>query len=883
MSRGSRLFQLPWRTHARVRADVDDELRFHFEMHAQELSDTGLTPDAAWREAVRQFGDVEYTRRYCRTMDQRQERAMRWSARLEDLIQDIRFAVRQLRRHAAFTIVAILTLALGIGATSAIFSVVDGVLLKPLPYADASRIVRVNSFKDGSRYAVSPLDYQDWRAQSTSFSEMASINDGTVTLTATGAEPSRFAAGYVAANTFRLLGTRPIMGRAFLDGEDQQGAAKVVMLSEEAWRDRFGADRGILGRSLTLDGVSYTVIGIIPRNLAYPLGEDLWIPDVLPVTSRGARWLRVIARLKPGITVQHAQAEMSQIAKRLETMDPDHNLGMSAQVVPLQQQLVGNVRTPLLVLLASVALVMLIACANVANLLLVRAAARETEIAVRTALGAGRPRLVRQLLTESVLLSIIGGFAGIALAFGGTRAFVALAPSELPRIGEVRVDTTVLFFAIGVALITGLVFGLIPALQASSFNVNRALKEGGRGAITRPGSARARNSLVISELALAVILLAGAGLLIRSFLLLSAVDPGFRAEQVITYHLSLPDAKYDSDEKISTFTSSLIDRMRHLPGVTHAALVAGLPLTGSAFSLSFTVAGRPPSPADDKLHAQIRPVTDDYFATLGIPVQRGRGFTSSDRAGSAGAMVATPDLVRRFFPNEEVLGKHIELSWRRSDKSHVAGGVVGVVGDVKNFALDADPQPMLYVPFDQFPRSEINVVVRSNQGVGPIGALIRREVRALDPDLPVYGLQPLEHLVEESLATPRFYVFLLGTFAVTALLLAAVGIYGVISYTVTQRTQEIGIRVALGASREQVMRMVVGQGLRVTLVGLGIGAVGALLGTRLMRTLLFGVTPADPLTFFGVTVVLLAVAIAASYLPARRAAAADPLIAMRRG
>ena len=877
-----RAFRLPWRGAAQTAREVDDELAFHLDMRAAELVAGGMAPDEARREARRQFGDLEFTRRYCRDLDVRRERATRRTEYAGEIGQDVRYAARQLRRSPAFALVAVLTLALGIGATTAIFSVVHGVLLRPLPYRAPERLVRIFSFSDHGRGSVSPLDFADWRDQARSFEGIAAISDVTLTLTARGAEPERLDGASVSANLFSVLGVRPTVGRAFAPGEDAPGAARVAVLSEELWRRRFGADPAVPGRTVLLDGESYTVVGVLPRGTGYPADADVWTPIDLSreAQSRGARYLRVVGRLAPAVSLQQADADLAAVAKRLEQQDPSHNAGYGVSLVGLHESIVGDVRTPLLVLLGAVGLVLLVACVNVANLLLVRAVEREGEIAVRTALGAGRGRILRQLVTEGVLVSLLGGSLGAVLAAWGTRLFVAAAPEGIPRLREVGVDITALALTTAVVALTGVVFGLVPAVHAAAPDLGRTLRVGGRGLTTRAGGHRVRGALVTSEMALAVMLLVGAGLLLRSFARLRDVNPGFRPAGVLTLTVTLPPGTYAKDAHLQAFTAALVARLAAIPGVRSAAAVTSLPLTGTHFGLSFTVDGRPaPDPADEP-SAQIRTATPDYFATMGIPLRRGRQFTPRDRDGAPQVVVVNEELVRRYFPGEDPIGKRVQLGWTR-DSVRMGGEIVGVVGDIKQFDLAGAPVPEIYTPYDQFPLEYVAAVVRTTADPALIAGPARAQVRALDPDLPVYRLMPMERVVAESVAQPRFYALLLGSFAGVALALAAIGIYGVVAYAVGRRTREMGLRMALGARPADVLALVVRQGLRAAIVGLAVGLVAAAAASRLLRSLLYELTPMDPATFAAAALALTAVAALACYVPARRAARTDPMVAMR--
>ena len=876
-----RRFHLPARNAERLAADVDAELQFHLQACASELEANGWQPEAARAEAARRFGDLDYTRRYCRTQDAGGERRARLAIWVEELAYDTRHALRQLRAAPTFAAVALLTLALGIGANTAIFSVVYGVLLRPLPYAQSEQLVRVFESKEGSRSTVSPPNFLDWREQSTSFTDLAAISDGTLTLTRTGADPQRLPTAEVSAGIFDILGTRALHGRTFAPGEDAWGVPPVAVVDEALWRRDFGEDPALVGGSITLDGRSYTVVGIVPHGAGYPSDAEVFTPLAfdpaeLP-TSRGAHWLRVVGRLRPGVGVEQAGNEVVTIMRRLEQQYPDKNSGITGEVIGLRGVMTQDVRTPLLILLGAVGVVLLIACVNVANLLLARGVGRAAEISVRAALGAGRGRIARQLLTESVVLALVGGVLGAALAVVGTKAFVHLAPGDVPRLDAVRVDGAVLLMTLAMAVAVGLLAGVGPALQSGRADINSMLREGGRGAVGR--RLRAVEGLAVAEMRLAVTLLVGAGLLVRSFDNLRAVDPGFRADRVLTFDLSLPDVAYESAESQRSFTDALLTRLRTLPEASESAVAFGLPMSGIGYSFSFEVRGRPVPPGEEP-STQTRIASSDYFAAMGISLVRGRTFTDDDRAGAPPVLVINETAARRFFPGEDPLGQHVKLGWSR-DSVNLGGEIVGVVGDVRDFGLDAEVRPQMYAAYEQWPVSWISVVVRTTGEPTALVAAARRIVAELDPALPIARMTTLEQSVAESVARPRFYMLLLGSFAVTALLLAAVGVYGVISYAVGRRTREIGVRLALGATAPQVLRGVVGRGLMLGLAGLALGALGAVAVTRLMRGLLFGVGTTDPLAFAAAAVALMAVATAAAWVPARRAARVSPVAAMR--
>ena len=877
-------FRLPWFSASRVRREVDDELRFHLDMKTQELIDAGASPADAQHRARAEFGDIEYTRRYLNDTDRARMHHERRAELGDELRNDVRFAFRQLRRNPAFTAIALVTLALGIGANTAIFSVVRGVLLAELPYADPNRLVRVYSKVERGMVSVSPADFKDWRLQSTRFSTLAASSEGTVNLTGTGTA-ERFTQARVSSNMFQLLGVRVALGRAFAPGEDVPDAPRVVILSDGLWRSRFGADPAIVGKWIRLDDFPTEVIGVAPPEMRYPSPVDLWLTTRFSARdlsdgNRGSRWIDVIGRLAPGATREQAQSEMNAIARRLELQDPKHNAGYSTKLLLLRDDMVGGVRPALIILLAAVGFVMLIACANVASLMLGRTAARESELAVRTALGAGRGRLVRQLLTESCCLALAGGVLGLALALAGTRLLLSLAPSDIPRLYNVRTDATVLLFTVGTTALAALFFGAVPAFQASGADTVLHLRTGDRGSRTRPGSARARNVLVVAEITLALMLLVGAGLLIKSFERLRDVKPGFTAARVSTFTVTLSPVKYETLEQQRTFSTTLLEAVHRIPGVDSAALTFGLPLSGTSFQLSYVVQGRPAPPPNAEPRAQVRIVSPGYFATVGIPLVRGRVFSEADRPGNPRTMVVSEETVRRYFPGEDPIGKHIDFGWNR-DGDHLSGEIVGVVGDVRQHGLSEDVTPHIYAAWDQWPIDEITVVMRSRGDPAVALKAARATVLSLDRDLPVYDVFTLETMVNRALGQPRFYVLLLSIFAVLAVVLAVVGIYGVIAYTVQQRTREIGIRIALGASRERVVAMVVRRGVILALAGIAFGSAGAYAVSRVLQSLLFGVGARDPFTFLAVAALLGAVALLASWLPARRAARVDPLAAMR--
>ena len=804
---------------------------------------------------------------------------------MDSFLQDLRYALRRIVKNPGFTIVSVMTLALGIGANSAIFSVVSGVLLKPLPFRDPSSLVALYHVSEGRRTTMSGPNFTDMRRLSTTLADAAAISRYRTILTGQG-EPVRLNAADVSAGFFDALGVQPAIGRTFRSEENQTGHTNVVILADGIWRQQFGGDPQVVGKNVTLDGVSRQVIGVMPAGFAYPADRVLWTPiEHTPgfvSEQRGAWYLTVIGRAKPGVALPSVSAEIDAIGKQLAKQYPDANDALDFQAVPLHEAMVGDIRAAVLVLLGAVGFVLLIACANVANLLLARAAARETEMAVRTALGAGRGRLVRQLLTESVILSVVGAGFGLLIAVWSVELLISLQPQGIPRLDNVRVDGTVIAFTAGLAVLTGLIFGLVPAFQATRTRLASTLKEGGRGALATRGGTRLRGALVIAEMALAVMLLTGAGLLIRSFVKLAAVDPGFHVEQALTFELSLPDSRYEREAQQVAFFEQLIPRLRSVPGVRDVGAVLSLPLSGSSLVLTFEVAGRPPVPPAQQPAIQVRVATPDYFKTIGIPLERGRMFNDLDRAGTQPVVLLTKAAVRQFFPSEDPIGKKITLGWGRGPGTPRAGGeVVGIIGDVKDAGLNEADPPQLYMPYRQWPVQGMSVVLKT--GIPPASVIdaARREVYAVDASIPISNLRTLEQIVSRSISQPRFYMTLLAVFAGVALLLAAIGIFGVLSYAVAQRTREIGIRMALGARERTVVALVVRHAMILASAGVLIGVGAAFFLSRTLSTLLYDTTPRDPVTFASVAGLLLFVALFASYVPARRATRVDPIVALR--
>ncbi len=805
---------------------------------------------------------------------------------MQALLQDLRYGVRMLYKNRGFTSVALLALALGIGANTAIFSVVNSVLLRPLPYSDPQRLIVIweNHQQRGGaeREWAAPADFRDFRDQTQSFEHVAALLGWGPTLTGQN-EPEDLQGAAVSHDTFTMLGVEPALGRSFTADEDRAGAERVVVLSHRLWQRRFAADPGIIGRSVTLGGDSFTVIGVMPRGFSFPIlnNTEIWRTAgsalaAIPGCERGCVILRLIAKLNPGVTLEAARAEMTALTGRLAQQYPDSNKGVGATLVPLHEQLVGDVRPAMLVLLGAVGLVLLIACANVANLLLARAAAREKEVAIRAALGASRARLIRQHLTESLVLAVIGGAVGLLLAFWMVDLLVSFAPKGTPRLDEIAIDPFVLVFTCGIAVLTGLVFGLAPALLSSRTNFNSALKEGGRDSSGTSRGARVRSALVVSEVALALMLLVGAALLIRSFVNLQRVDPGFNAKDVVRVDVTLPRTRYSDRNRPAAFYKQLLDRVAALPGVESAGAVSNLPLGGGGTDSDFGIEGRPPAEPEHNSVAWYSSVTPDYFRAMSIRLLRGREFAEADNADAPKTVLISETMARRYFPDEDPVGKRLVFGGGSDLRE-----IVGVIADVKFFGLNSDARPSMYFPHAQTPARGMSLVVRTQGDPLTLAAAIRGQVSALDRDLAVSNTMTMQELVGESLAEPRFTLLLLGAFAAVAMLLSAIGVYGVVSYSVAQRSHEIGVRMALGAQTGDVLKLVVRQGMVLVLGGVGLGLTAAFALSRVMGSLLFGVSATDVTTFAATSVILAGVALGACFVPAWRATKVDPMIALR--
>ena len=819
---------------------------------------------------------------------------------METFLHDIRYSIRMLRKSPGFTAVATLTLALGIGANSAIFSVVNAVLLRPLPFKDPERLVRIWGKFEGEgipKNWISEPELIDLNQMSESFEDIAAYQASGVNLTG-NQDPVRVNAAFVNAGLFPVLGINAKLGRTFSEDEDQPGHDKVAMLSHNLWLGRFGSDSGIVGKTIGISGESYTVIGVMPTGFQFPDRDDVWVPLAIDKTkpdNRGSHSLEVVARLKPGVTPEQAGVELSNIAATLQERYPQNypqDGGWGLFFVPMLDELVGKVRPALWVLLGAVGFVLLIACVNVANLLLARAGGREKEFAVRAALGAGRGRLVRQLITESLLLALIGSALGLALAWTCVKLFVGFGPPDIPRLSEIGLDWRVAGFSLLMSIVTGLVFGLAPALQASKPDLQDALKEGGRG--STGGRHRLRNVLVVSEVAIALVLLVGAGLMIKSFRRLLDLDLGFRSENILTMRLSLPETKYKADAQQAAFYRQLLERVRALPGVESAGVISNLPLSGSYSSGTTAVEhadveeGLRRFKGIPYIEADRRSVSADYFSTLGIALKEGRLLTEADNGTAPPVAVVDEMFQRRFWPRGSAVGKRFIA--RFNDGNDIQWGqIVGVVAHVKHYGIDQVKQyglahegrEQVYFPYSQRPQSRMYLAVRTSLAPLSLANAVRGEVRALDNDQPIYEVKSMEQLVSNSLAERQLNMLLLAGFSAIALVLAAVGIYGVMSYSVTQRTHEMGIRMALGAKQSNVLSLVVRQGMTLALMGVAAGLAGAFALTRLMTSLLYGVSTTDPLTFAAISVILTGVALAACLVPARRATKVDPMVALR--
>ena len=864
----------------RMLYDLEQDIRDHIARETQDNIDRGMTPEEARYAAMRKFGNVTNVKEETRDV---------WSLIwLEQLLEDIRFGLRLLRKNPGFTAVAILTLALGIGANAAVFSVVYAVLLRPLPYRDPSRLVVLHETtpKVGD-VSVSFPNFLDWRAASHTFAQMAAVESVDFNLAGI-TQPENISGDAVSPNFLSMMGVRPFLGRDFDASEEKAGTAPVLLLSYSLWQSHLGGDPNAVGKTITLDGRSFTIVGVLPPNYRALDTTDVLLPigvwatkNADAIKERGDRGdMVVIGRLGPGVAFGQARAEMEGIAARLATEYPGSNDQFSVTLHSIREAFVGDMKTAILILFGAVLFVLLIACANVANLFLVRGASRTKEIALRIAFGASRGRIIRQMLTESLILACFGGAVGVALAFGGIRGMTQLIPADMLSGATVNLNSVVLLFVAGVVILAAFIFGLAPALHSTKPDVQSELKEGGRTSSGGAAQNRLRGALAVAEISLALILLIGAGLMIKSLYRLLQVDPGFRPDRVLTMGMDLRAQQYSQDPAVLNFWQQLIDRVSALPGVQSAAVGTVIPLTDSHSRSDVTIEGMAlPSPGNSP-HPDVHVVSPGYVSTLGIPLLRGRTFTEQDNEKAPLAAMINAMVARRFFPNEDPIGKRFMFGHPASDPAKWYT-IVGVVSDTRLYGLANPARLEVYLSFRQNPRSSMALVVKSGVDPAALTSAVREAVQSIDKDQPVFAVSTMEELVRNSVATRRMTLVLLGLFSALALVLGAIGIYGVISYSVTQRTHEIGIRMALGAPRGDVFRLVVGEGLKLAGIGIAIGIAAAFGLARLMSSLLYGISATDFETFAGVAVLLALVALLACYIPARRAMRVDPTVALR--
>jgi predicted permease len=861
---------------------LEQDIRNHIEIETQDNVARGMQPQDARRAAMRKFGNVTRVKE-----DTREVWTWIW---LEQLLQDLHYGLRMLRKNPGFTAVAVLTLALGIGANTAIFSVVYAVLLKPLPYAHSEQLFNVFQRPTQDETAATGWSYAnltDLREQNHVFSDLAGSQHHELTLTGHG-EASVVNASVVTAEFFKVFAEKPLAGRVFFSEDGKYGAPAVTILSENLWRSSFAGDPAIIGESIELDKHPFTVVGVMPSRFRFPLvmeSDQLWVPLAQDpffgswMARRGGHWLQVTGRLRPGVSIEQARAELNAISARLAKDFPKENDGWIIQMIPLQQMLVFEVKSALFVLLGAVGLVLLIACANIANLLLARATSRTREMALRTTLGAGRNRIVRQLLSETAMLGLLGGVAGAALAYWGVQSLTSLLPAAVPQVNAIRVDRFVLCFALLLSALASFAFGLAPALFAVNSSLQAHLREGGARAGESVGRHRARSVFAAAEIALAMILLVAAGLLMRSFVKLSSVSPGFDVERVVKANISLPRVQYSTPQQWTAFATTLLARVQAQPGLQDSAFAVPTPMADGDVNLGFDIVGSPALSASASRTANYVSVSQDYFHLLGIPLLSGRFFNQDDVSSSPRVTLISKAMARRYFPNQDALGKQLRFGFPPDGEAERE--IVGIVGDIRDMALDQEPGPMMYVPYPQAPFAGGDIIVKSSLNTSSVTAGIREAVRQIDKDLPVSAVTEMPEVVQASVAEPRFRTFLLSLFAAMALILAATGIFGVISYSVSCRTQEIGIRVALGASRRVILRMVLRETLLLAFAGLAVGIPCALAASHLVAHMLFGVSAHDPATVVAVAFALACVAALAGFVPARRAMRVDPMVALK--
>lgn len=873
-------------------ADIIEEFTQHLEDRYQELLRCGATPEEAYQMTLQELFDRQLLARQLQRVEQKMELepvifGNDWRKNmLTDLWQDLRYGMRTLVKQRGFTLIAVITLALGIGANTAIFSVVNSVLLRPLPYKYPDRLMMIRETKlpQFSEFAVSPANFLDWQKQTTVFEHLVGTRPASLNLTGTG-DPEQLRGMTISADFCAMLGIRPQIGREFLPEEGQPEHSNVAILSHGLWQRRFGGDPGIINQTISLNNQSYTIVGVMPPNFYFLERDyDLWTPLAFTAEqaqNRGGHNIsRVIGQIKPGVTVEQARTELSTLAQQLATTYPIIE-GWNIKLLPLLESTVSRIKPALLVLLGAVAFVLLIACANVANLLLARATGRQKEIAIRTALGAGRWRIIRQLLTESVLLSILGGVLGLLLANWSLSILMKFVPQNLPRMNDVALDSRVFIFAAAITLLTGIIFGLVPALQASKPNLNDVMKDGGRGSTEGGHRQVVRNALVVLEVTAALVVLVGAGLMIKTFIRLQQVDTGFNPDHALTVAVSLSPAKYPESQRVAFF-QQLIEKVKPLPGVQSVGVTSLMPFSERDSVGSFVIQGRPPLPQGTIQPTNYFAVNPEYFTAMGIPLLRGRFFTEQDSANTAAVAIVNETMVRKLFPNEDPIGKHITFD--NPDKNPTWIEIVGVVGDIKHYALDREASMQTYWPYTQDTNANMTLVARTSGDPTSMASAIRSQVLSIDKEQPVSAINTLDKMVSTSIAQQQFSMLLFGVFAMVAMALASIGIYGVLSYSVTQRKHEIGIRLALGAQASDVLRMIIGQGLLLAGVGIVCGVAVALTLAKLTTSfsgLLYGVQATDPQIFAGIAILLIFVALLACYLPARRATKVDPMVAMR--